>query len=686
MDLLRGKVSTPRVGPGLVSRPRLTELLSATPARLVVVSAPPGFGKTSAVVDWVTTAGRRAAWVSLDESDNDPGRLVPSLVAVLSGGQPGALVHLGEVGEPVDVAAGLARLLEEPDAPEVLVLDDYQVISDRTVHAVVEALLAALPHDRRLVISTREDPPLRLARLRAAGELVEVRAEQLRFTQAEADQFLRRRMGLTLPLESVAVLTETTEGWPAVLQLVALTLSGRPDAAARAAALAAEHRFVLDYVTEEVLARLDGPTIDFLLRTAHLDRLTGELCDAVTGRTDGAETLRELERANLLLLPLDDQRRWYRFHRLFAELLRTRAGTVAGDVHLRAARWLIDHDLPLEAIGQAVRAGYPANYEVIWRAGALLIHSGELRALQAALDLLPDDVAHHSVLVCLLQGWASALRGEGAAARGWLDHGARAARDAAPGTDPLAVVQPGLSAQIRSTAARAEGRHAEAVAQAEAALGLLPPGLPPEREVLYRGDALTVLGHALLAAGEVDRAVAAYEEALPLLASVGNRLAVAEMVRNLARIELGRGRPEAALAACDRFPVSAGDEPSAALVRLAHAEALLALDDPDAAAVARSAMELARSGGDLTTLTEARSLATTRRAGTLPLPDGQTLSAREQEVLALMATGRSNARIAAELYVTVGTVKTHVHAIATKLGTANRVEAVARARELHLLG
>jgi LuxR family maltose regulon positive regulatory protein len=686
MNLLRSKLSIPRVGRGLVPRPRVVGLFAITGStRLVVLSAPPGFGKTSAVVDWLEADGRTAAWLSLDDADNDAGRIVPYLVAALSG-TPGLSADLAHVDalDPGDMAGGLVALLEEPHAPSVLVLDDFHLIRDRSVLAIVEELVTHLPADRLLVIVTREDPPLRLSRLRAAGELVELRADQLRFTESEADAFFRRRMGLTLPTEAVHALTESTEGWPAILQLAALSLAGRPDASARAVAIAADHRLILDYITEEVLARLDPQTVEFLLQTAHLDRLSGKLCDAVTGRDDGVATLERIERANLLVVPLDEQRHWYRYHRLFAELLRIHGRHHAPSVHRAAAAWYRNQGFLGDALKHAVLVDdSSASRSLIWELGSRMLHLGEIPAVRDSLGKLPAEVAEASLEVCLLQAWACVLGRPAEEPDTWLTLGSTAAAQATE--HRLAPLLPGMALMIRSKAAGSAGRLRESTELAEAALRHgLPEGTDPRLEAVYRGDGLTVLANALWDSGELNRAASTYAEALPILRAIGNWLAAAETTSNLARLELGRRRPEAALSVCDEY----GERgiPSDALVLLVRCEALLALGRPEAAEVARAAMASARTAGDLVTMNRARELAASRAAGSASLPNGFTLSAREVEVLELIAKGLSNSQIAKDLFVSVGTVKTHVHAIATKLGTTSRTEAAARARDLHLVG
>jgi ATP/maltotriose-dependent transcriptional regulator MalT len=312
-----------------------------------------------------------------------------------------------------------------------------------------------------------------------------------------------------------------------------------------------------------------------------------------------------------------------------------------------------------------------------------MLHAGEIPAVRFSLGRLPSAEAELALEVCLLQAWACVLGRPTEDPSRWLEL-AKAAAERESG-NRLAPILPGMSLMIRSKAAGGAGRRAEAIELAEVALRHGPvTGTAPRLSAVYRGDGLTILANALWENGELGRAADTYAEALPVLREVGNWLAAAEITSNLARIELGRGRPDAALTVCDEY----GEQhsPSDALVLLVRAEALRVLGRPEAQAVARAAVERARSAGDLVTLNRARGLAVSREGGSVPLPNGLALSAREVEVLDLVAEGRSNAQIAKALFVTVGTVKTHVHAIAGKLGTSSRTEAAARARELHLLG
>ncbi len=364
--LLANRIGVRARGTRLVERARLRALLESAPeARLVLVAAPAGFGKSTLLSAWLGGAEVHGAWLSLDARDDDVVRFARYLEAAAA--QLAGIESAGgrDPAHPFDAELALARVLDlidsalqdGPAGGAVIVLDDYHVIDEPAVHRLVAALVERLPPRARLAIATRVDPPLPLARLRARGELLEVRAEDLRFTASEAGELLCSAAVELAPAE-VDELTERTEGWAAALRLAAVSLRGRPDQAGLVRRFGASHRFVLDYVVEEVLAGLPSETQDFLLRTSVLDRLCGPLCDAVTGREDGQARLEELERANLLIIPLDDERRWYRYHALFAEVLRARlrildSGGVP-ELHARAATWHRAHGHDDEAIAHAL--------------------------------------------------------------------------------------------------------------------------------------------------------------------------------------------------------------------------------------------------------------------------------------------------------------------------------------------
>ncbi|KRF34469.1 LuxR family transcriptional regulator [Nocardioides sp. Soil805] len=355
--LIETKLYLPSPRPGRVARPRLRERLDrGLAAKLLVVSAPAGFGKTTLLVDWLASAGGardgeqvRGAWLALDAADNDPARFWRYVVGALRTVLPGVgqdALGLLEDSRPPAVELVLTTLLNELSALDldtVLVLDDYHVIDAPPVHEGMAFLLAHLPARLHLVLATRSDPPLPLPRLRASGDLVEVRAADLRFTAQEAASYLNDVMGLELGPDDVHALEGRTEGWIAALQLAALSMTGRTDVSGFIAGFTGDDRYVVDYLVEEVLQRLPVDLRDFLLRTSVLDRMTGSLCNALTGRVDGRSVLEALERDNLFVVPLDDRRHWYRYHHLFADVLRGRLldeqpGVVTG-LHTTAATW-----------------------------------------------------------------------------------------------------------------------------------------------------------------------------------------------------------------------------------------------------------------------------------------------------------------------------------------------------------
>ena len=331
--LIATKLFVPKLRGGLVARPRLHERLRrGAVARLTLVSAPAGFGKTTLLTDWLGETAddnRSVAWLSLDAADNDPTSFWTYVVSALQGAVPSVGSSALELitSSPVPTDLVLTTLLNDLAAApgEVwLVLDDYHLVDKTEIGHGMTFLLDHLPPHVHVVLSTRADPDLQLARWRVRGELVEIRAADLRFTPDEAASYLNEATGLRLAARDVETLEERTEGWIAALQLAALSIKGRDDASSFIARFAGNDRYIVDYLVEEVLQHQPEPVREFLLRSAVLDRLTGPLCDAVTGGDDGRDMLMTLERANLFLVALDDQREWYRYHHLFAEVLRAR--------------------------------------------------------------------------------------------------------------------------------------------------------------------------------------------------------------------------------------------------------------------------------------------------------------------------------------------------------------------------
>ena len=408
--LLATKLHMPRPRPDLVSRPRLAERLDEGLARgLMLVCAPAGYGKTVLLADWARRGPQPVAWLSLDVGDNDPARFWRHGVAALDRSRPGLAERVGPLlGPPAPasyeglVTALINELAAGSDADQaLLVLDDYHLIDSEAVHTSLGFLLEHRPPGLHLVLASRSDPPLALARLRGQGQLTELRAADLRFTADEAAALLRQGAAVSdaaLPETAVAALAARTEGWAAGLQLAALSLRGQPDAVGFTAAFTGSHRFVLDFLAEEVLEHQTEQVRAFLLETSVLERLSGPLCDAVTGRPGSQALLEEAERAGLFVVPLDEVRGWWRYHHLFADLLRARLqaeqpGRVR-QLHRNAAAWYAERGLADDAIRHAVAAG-----EMTWAARLIEQYfderyylSGEGTTLQRWLSALPDGL------------------------------------------------------------------------------------------------------------------------------------------------------------------------------------------------------------------------------------------------------------------------------------------------------
>ena len=489
--LLATKLHVPPAPPGFVPRPRLVRALGDGLARgRVLVCAPAGFGKTALLADWARGSGRPVAWLGLDDGDSDPARFWRYAVAALDRARPGLARRAGPVPQrsfEALVTVLINELAGDPGADEVLlVLDDYHLVDSAPVHESVAFLLENLPPGLRVVVSGRANPPLPLARLRARGQLAELREAELRFTAEEAAALLGEAAGPGLPEGAVAALVTRTEGWAAGLQLAGLSLRGHADAAGFAAAFSGSHRFVLDYLADEVLDGQPGQVREFLLETSVLDRLSGELCDAVTGRTGSQAMLQDIERAGLFLMPLDEVRGWWRYHHLFADLLRARLqaeqpGRVQA-LHRAAAAWSEDHDLADDAVRHAVAAGDAAwAARLVERNVETLLGRGEGATLRRWLSALPAESVRDSPRLCLAQAYGAAMGFQLEALKSLLDDAehAWAVSGAEPYWDPagrpvsvLANI-PAAIALLRGVLARLRGDAALAADYNRQALALL---------------------------------------------------------------------------------------------------------------------------------------------------------------------------------------------------------------------
>src|SRR5687768_2828283 len=491
--LLATKLHLPRPRPGLVARPRLLARLNEGMGQeLVLVCTPAGFGKTTLLAEWVRAGQRPVGWLSLDEADNDPARFWRHVAAALDPVLPGVAERVTALlGSPPASFEGpvtalvneLAELAEEV----VLVLDDYHLIQAPAVHASVEFLLEHLPPSLRLVLASRADPPLSLARLRGRGQLAELRQADLRFTPQEARELLGATVGAELPEVAVAALGNQTEGWAAGLQLAALSLQGRSDIAEFVDGFSGGHRYVLDYLTEEVLDRQPPQLRTFLLESSVLERLCSPLCEAVTGRDDSQQLLEQVERANLFLVPLDDVRGWWRYHHLFADLLRDRLQQQwperVPELHRAAAGWCERHGLVDEAIRHARAAGDPSwAARLVEQHFEAVIGRREDATLRRWLETLPAEVVRSRPRLCLLQAFWALIGSRVKAVEQLLDDAERAFFDA--GEEPY---EPAV------------GRSASLVANVPAAIARLRAGVAH-----LRGDAEQTILFARRALAELD--------------------------------------------------------------------------------------------------------------------------------------------------------------------------------------
>jgi LuxR family maltose regulon positive regulatory protein len=560
-SIIQTKLYVPRRRGATVPRPRLSDRLSCgTHARLMLVSAPAGFGKTTLLAAWLASPAQRerlTAWLSLDQSDNDPAGFWTYVIAAVQRVAPGvgrsSLALIEAAHTPIELVLGtfLNELSTVPNAL-MLVLDDYHVIGDRRVHDGMVFLLDRLPPHVHLVIASRADPSLPIARLRARGELVEIRAADLRFTPNEAAAYFKDVMGLDLGERELATLAGRTEGWIAALQLAALSMQGRDNVAEFIDGFAGGDRFIVDYLVEEVLQRQADQVHEFLLKTSILSRLTGPLCDAVTGQEGGKAMLEALDRANLFLVALDDRRQWYRYHHLFADVLRAHLADQhphqVVELHRRASAWCERNAERAEAIRHAFAAGdfgHAADLvELEWPALALAKQDLTLRGWLAAL---PDEELRCRPVLSNVYAGILLSSGE-------LDGVDQRLRDAERWLIPSAPVDAqragmvvvneaefrtlaGSVAVHRAGYALARGNLDESVNHARRALDLAP-----EDDRLNRGGATALMGLAAWANGDLETAYRSYAAGMADVQRAGHLSGTVGTVITLADIRVAQGR------------------------------------------------------------------------------------------------------------------------------------------------
>jgi LuxR family maltose regulon positive regulatory protein len=573
--LLESKFFLPRHLPKLVDRPHLRQRLDeGSVNKLLLVSAPAGFGKTTLLVDWLATLRAGAenawsvAWLSLGRADNDPTVFWTYVITALSNATPGIGARelaLLASSPPPPIHQLLTTLLNDVGATGgdlLLVLDDYHLVDHAEVQDSMVFLLDRMPARLHVVLSTRADPAMPLARLRGRGELAEIRAADLRFTPEEAASYLNGVMDLHLTVTDIADLDDRTEGWIAALQLAALSMRGREDKSGFIAGFAGNDRYIVDYLAEEVLHRQPPSIRNFLLQTSFLGRFTGSLCDAVTGTAGGTGTLEALDRGNLFLVPLDDRRQWYRYHHLFADVLRARLADESPGLvpllHRRACDWFAEHGHTAEAIGHALDArAFDRAADLVELAMPQSQRDRQESTLRGWLELLPPDVL--AVRPALSNGYAGALLATGQidgvddqlrSAEHWLDphDGPR------PDQTRMVVVDktefrrlPAAVAVHRAGLALAQGDPSATLTHARRALTLLEP-----EDHLARAAATALMGLSSWWSGDLDTAREGYTTSLTSMRRAGHLADVLGLSIALADILITQGRLREALRTYER--------------------------------------------------------------------------------------------------------------------------------------
>jgi LuxR family maltose regulon positive regulatory protein len=578
--ILATKLYTPLPRPKIVLRPRLIERLNeglSSGRKLTLISASAGFGKTTLVSEWIACCERPVTWLSLDEGDNDPARFLiylvtalQSIVANIGTGVLGAL----QSHQPPSIESILTALLNEITTISdnfVLVLDDYHIIDSKPVDNALTFLLEHLPPQMHLVIATREDPLLPLSRLRARGQLTELRAADLRFTPAEAAEFLNQMMGLNLSAEDIAALETRTEGWIAGLQFAAISMQGHQDTASFVKSFTGSHYFVLDYLVEEVLQQQSETIQTFLLHTSILERLCGSLCDAVllNPSASGQETLEYLERANLFIVPLDNERRWYRYHHLFGDLLRQRlqrSSTLSSEkeqggvheLHRHASEWYEHNGSAADAIRHALAAeDFARAADLIELAFPAMSRERQFATLLGWLKLLPDEVVRVRPVLCYEYAFSSMYCGENASveprlqdAERWLNTGEQPEfpleRMVVADQDEFRRL-PGLIAMTRGGQALGRGDMPETVKYAQRVLDLAP-----ERDYLMLGGAAAQLGLVAWTSGDLDTARRMTAEGMENLQLGGYISPAIGGAITLTDIQITQGDLHKAMTTCER--------------------------------------------------------------------------------------------------------------------------------------
>jgi LuxR family transcriptional regulator, maltose regulon positive regulatory protein len=554
--LLASKLFRPLLPSTLVERPHLIERLNdglEIGRSLTLVSAPAGYGKSTLVAEWLQQVSPPVAWLSLGESDDDPLHFFSYLteafrqVNVPLSSELQAALTAGQLPPQEVLVSTLVNSLSEMKSTCLCVLDDFQLIEDPIILGFMQGLVTHQPRQLHLVLITREDPPLPLGRLRASNQLTEIRAADLRFNRDESERFLRQGMRLDLTGRELSRLEERTEGWVAGLQLAALALKsslsthGQRSTADFIESLSGSHRFILGYLTEEVLKVQPPELQNFLLQTSILSRLNGDLCDALTGQPGSAALLEDLLAANLFLIPLDDEGRWYRYHHLFADLLRNQLlrsqPQQIAELHLRASRWYETRQMPLDAIEHALSGrDFERGVNLLEAYGWSLLNQGHARKMEAWMKAIPAGLRSHSPRTNLGFAWMHMLRGNFGQVFPYLEQAERGLEH----LEPEAAEKTDLQAEclaLKSNLWQVQGKLAESVQAAQNALQLLEP-----ESLRVAGLAWLGLGGAYRQSADYKLAVRALENAIH--ASRDSHELVTEMlaVAHLTLMSMQHGR------------------------------------------------------------------------------------------------------------------------------------------------
>jgi LuxR family maltose regulon positive regulatory protein len=549
----------------MVSRPRLVERLNAgLQGKLTLVSAPAGFGKTTLVIEWLNSTERVFTWLSLDENDNDPARFLTYLVAALQRVDPNTgqttqvMLQAPQPPSPETLLTNLINDVAAVSTPFVLVLDDYQLIDTPSIHQQLDFLLEHQPRSMHLCLVTRADPPLPLSRLRARNQMVEIRTDDLRFTMDEATAFLNQVMGLGLSAEDAAILEARTEGWIVGLQMAALSLQSQEDATGFIQAFSGSHHFVLDYLVGEVLDHQPQNVRKFLLHTSVLERMTGPLCDAVYSleadvtiqdsgpiglATGGQAMLEMLHRANLFVVPLDTERRWYRYHHLFAGLLRARLRQslpeLVNTLNVRASRWYEEQGLAPEAVHYALTAeDFDRAASLVEQNAMPAYQRGEIATLFNWIQALPEPVARRYPGICIWHSWLLALTGQWENVESLLENVEQHVR---PG-DRSARTQSyrGGVALVRAITASRKGNVPAIIQQALLALEYLPQDNPFDRA--HRVTAGYLLGRGYVHRGDLAQAEQVFTDTVEQARAAKIPFSIAMNLSELAKLCTIQGR------------------------------------------------------------------------------------------------------------------------------------------------